>query len=253
MNRPLISVVTITFNSEKYLEQTIKSVIRQTYDNREYIIIDGASKDSTIEIIKKYAGYIDFWKSEPDSGIADAMNKALKIANGDFILFIHSDDYLLDEEILDKAVNYLDPEHDIFLFNLFYSLNNHKTLAKPRGLNWWINVKTGVLHQGCICSRALFAKIGDFNENFKIAMDYDFFLRAYRANVMTKYIDMPITVMRQTGISARADWNNLKKRLKEEQDVHFKNCNNSLLKYLYMVYWIFYPPYKYILTQLLKK
>jgi glycosyltransferase involved in cell wall biosynthesis len=98
-----ISVITVVYNGQDYLEETIQTVLKQTYQNKEYIIIDGGSLDDTVEIIKKYEDSIDYWISEPDNGIADAMNKGLKVAQGDYILFLHSDDYFLENNTLEKA------------------------------------------------------------------------------------------------------------------------------------------------------
>lgn len=92
--KPLITVVTVVFNGEKHLEETILSVLKQTYDNVEYIIIDGGSTDGTVEIIRKYERLIDYWVSEPDNGIYDAMNKAATLATGDWLYVLGSDDRL---------------------------------------------------------------------------------------------------------------------------------------------------------------
>ena len=89
MNDPLISIVTVSYNAVATIEQTILSVINQTYPNIEYIIIDGGSKDGTIDIIRKYADQIAYWVSEPDEGIYDAMNKGIKIATGEWINFMN--------------------------------------------------------------------------------------------------------------------------------------------------------------------
>lgn len=246
---PEISIITISLNSEKYLAQTIQSVIQQTYRNIEYIIIDGGSSDTTPGIIKQYENNIAYWNSEPDDGIADAMNKGLVKAKGEYILFLHSDDYLLNERTLEKASQFLDQNHEIFLFNLYYSDNGKEILAKPRGFNWWANFKTPVLHQSCICTRRLFDKIGNFKTDFKVAMDYDFFLRVYRAGAESKQIDLPLSVMRKTGISSRLDWASLKERLHEERQIHKQYCPNILMKILYQIYWTFYIPYRYLLNR----
>lgn len=253
MSYPQISIVTITFNSERYVEKTIQSVIKQTYPHKEYIIIDGASTDSTLNIIQKYESSIDYWISEPDKGISDAMNKGLKAAKGDFILFLHSDDFLSSDESLENASKHLNDSYDTYLFNIFYFENGDKTLLKPRGFNWWINFKTGVLHQGTFCSLALFDKVGNFDTNFSIPMDYDFFLRAYRLGAKAKSVDMPLSVMRKTGISFKTDWASLKKRFSEEKQVHEKNCNNFMLAILYKVFWFLYPAYRYILFSYKKR
>ena len=93
-NKPLISIITVVKNNEKYLEQTIKSVLSQEYKNFEYIIIDGGSTDNTISIIKKFSNEIDYWLSENDHGIYDAFNKGMQLAKGDFIGMVNSDDTL---------------------------------------------------------------------------------------------------------------------------------------------------------------
>ena len=91
---PLISVITVSYNAVSTIEDTILSVINQTYPNIEYIIIDGGSADGTVDIIEKYVDRISYWVSEPDKGIYDAMNKGLKVANGDWAIFMGSDDYV---------------------------------------------------------------------------------------------------------------------------------------------------------------
>ncbi len=105
LNKPLISIVTIVYNGEQFLERTIQSIIGQTYDRIEYIIIDGNSKDKTVEIIKKYSSKIAFWQSEPDKGLYDAMNKGIKVAKGDYLLFINAGDELYETDTIKKIVN----------------------------------------------------------------------------------------------------------------------------------------------------
>ena len=92
-HKPLISIVTVVLNDAKHLEQAIKSVLGQTYDNIEYLIIDGGSTDGTLDIIRKHEKAIDYWVSEPDSGIYDAMNKGVSLATGDLIALLNSDDW----------------------------------------------------------------------------------------------------------------------------------------------------------------
>ena len=120
-----ISIITVTLNSEKYIEDTIQSVIQQTYQNIEYIIIDGASEDGTLDIIKKHEDKIDYWIAEPDNGISDAMNKGLKIAKGDYVLFLQSDDYMADSTALERAAQCLQVNSnlDLYIFNVIFYEN----------------------------------------------------------------------------------------------------------------------------------
>ena len=98
--RPLVSVVTVVFNGEKYLEETIQSVINQTYDNVEYTLIDGGSTDGTVDIIRKYEDKIAYWISEPDNGIFDAMNKGADKATGEYIYYLNAGDVFYSRNTL---------------------------------------------------------------------------------------------------------------------------------------------------------
>ena len=106
MNNPKISVITVCFNAVETIEETILSVINQTYSNIEYIIIDGASTDGTVDIVNKYRDKIACFVSEPDKGIYDAMNKAVKVAKGDWLFFINSDDVFINNECLQNVAYY---------------------------------------------------------------------------------------------------------------------------------------------------
>ena len=125
-DKPLISIITVVFNGEKYLEETIQSVINQTYSNVEYIIIDGGSSDGTLDIIKKYEERIDYWVSEKDKGIYDAMNKGIDVASGEWINFMNAGDGFYADDVLDK----------IFILNQYtpmqkgYEVDHTKTVAE---------------------------------------------------------------------------------------------------------------------------
>jgi len=113
LKTPLISIITISLNAEKHIEQTIQSVLSQTYKNTEYILVDGGSTDRTAEIINQYRDRIDHFISEHDDGIADAMNKGLALATGDYVVFLHADDYFKNDSSLEHAVAYLDETTEI--------------------------------------------------------------------------------------------------------------------------------------------
>lgn len=173
--RPLISIVTVSFNAVQTIERTILSVINQTYENIEYIIIDGGSTDGTVDVIKKYADCITYWVSESDKGIYDAMNKGISHATGDFIGIINSDDWYADDalQIIADGVCF-NPDVDLFYGDMvvFYSdghqnirYSDHRKLRKQVSIN----------HPTCFV-RALIYQKKHFSSVYKIAGDYDFML-----------------------------------------------------------------------------
>lgn len=249
--KPIISVITVTYNAAKYLEQTIQSVLNQTYKNIEYIIVDGGSTDRSLEIINKYKHRIDYFVSEKDDGIADAMNKGVALAIGEYVIFLHADDYFENDSSLEKALEFLEEKTDILACNIEFG--KQLKIYKPRGFSFWTNFKQGICHQGTFCRRLLIEELNGFDKQFRIAMDYDFFLRAYRNRARLSKAPVVLTVMRDTGISSRRDWENLKKRFDEERRVHEKNCMSFFMSILYKLYWFLYLPYRYMLYVMGKK
>lgn len=239
LQRPLISIVTATFNSEKRLLQTINSVRDQGYKAIEYIVVDGGSTDNTLKIIESNSDIITKWISESDNGIADAMNKGVSLSTGDYILFIHSDDYLDSPDCIEKAVKYIDSDHEIFAFNVEYGTESKSTILKARKFGYWTNFK-GPHHQGIICNRSVFNKVGTFDTKYAITMDYDFFLRAYRQKITLKKCDLLLSFMSNDGVSSLNPW----PRLHEEKQVHFSNCTNIFMYLIYTVYWPVYTIYR---------
>ena len=128
--KPLISIITVVYNDKIKLEETILSVIGQTYDNVEFIIIDGSSTDGTINIIKKYEDKIDYWVSEKDSGIFDAMNKGILASKGDYINFMNAGDFFTKNNLVSEVVNILDSEEIDFLYGDFNTGNNNRVINK---------------------------------------------------------------------------------------------------------------------------
>lgn len=177
-----ITIITATYNSEKYLEDSIKSVISQTGKNDEYIIIDAGSSDSTIDIIKKYSDSITYWVSEKDEGIYDAWNKGLKVATGDWIMFIGSDDFLkadalkLYREFINKHVSkdclYISSKNEI--------IDENKKIIRIYGWPWLWNTfrrRNNISHPGSLHSYKLFKNYGVYDQKYKIAGDYELLLR----------------------------------------------------------------------------
>ena len=151
-DKPLVTVITVVFNGEAHLEETILSVINQTYDNVEYIIIDGRSIDATIDVINKYDDHIDYWVSEPDRGIYDAMNKGIRAARGTWVNFMNCGDTFHDENVIkDILTKYSDVEHDVIYSDtlLINRINDKRKLYECN------HDKLILIHQSMIYKKTL--------------------------------------------------------------------------------------------------
>ena len=242
---PFITILTAALNSGSTIKKTLESVRNQTFKDIEHIVIDGGSRDDTLDILKEFENTYNLtWISEPDNGIADAMNKGIDLATGDYILFLHSDDYFINSSVLAQASKDLGDCFDIYIFQALLNTHGQNQVSSNRSLGWLTNFKMGSCHQGQLCSRKLFQRIGKFDTSFAIDMDYDLILRAYRAGASCNSVDMPLSVMRLIGISSRRDWKSLRERFDEERRVHFKNCTTIWMRLLYIFYWMLYLPYR---------
>ena len=176
LSKPLISIITVCYNSEKTIERSIQSIINQSYKNIEFIIIDGSSSDNTLEIIDKYKEMISIKISEKDSGIYDAFNKGLNICNGDLIGFVNSDDYLMPDA-LEILVRYYQKYDDKDFF--FGAVKKHwGTLYgyKP----WKIFYTWGFYSShstGFFIKKEAAKIVGKYNFKYKYSADYDYFYR----------------------------------------------------------------------------
>jgi len=199
-NKPLITVITVVFNGEKYLEETIQSIINQTYDNVEYIIIDGGSTDGTLDIIKKYENKIDYWISEKDKGIYDAMNKGIDVATGDWINFMNAGDGFYDIDVLNKIFS----QNDLKKIDILYGNHNviypHKTrIAKAGNMkNIWKGSQFS--HQSTFVS-SIVHKANKYNFYNKIAADFELFYTLYKKKINFKYVDIIVVNYSAGGFS----------------------------------------------------
>ncbi|MCS6794737.1 MAG: glycosyltransferase [Raineya sp.] len=188
MSLPKISIITITYNAEKYLERTLKSVILQTYPHKEYIIIDGNSTDGTLAIIKRNAHYLDFWVSEPDKGLYDAMNKGLAQATGDYVIFMNAGDTFYEETTLEKVFSQQDGWADVYYGDAMIVAEN---TLQPLGLRseitphklpsnlTWRDLRKGlvVCHQAFIAKRSL---CEPYNLSYTLSADIDWIIRVLK-------------------------------------------------------------------------
>ncbi|MBN1005321.1 glycosyltransferase family 2 protein [Amphritea pacifica] len=201
VSHPLITVVTVVYNGEDFIEETIRSVINQTYDNVEYIIVDGGSTDSTLDIIRKYDHAIDYWISEEDDGIYDAWNKAIKLSNGDWIAFLGADDTLYKKALSNYVdlikgsdLNYVSARVNLIGVNGYIRTIGSKFDADK------ISKSMNVAHVGSLHSRKLFEQCGCFSLKYKIVSDYDFFIRNVDI-IKPGFLDVTVADMRVEGAS----------------------------------------------------
>lgn len=204
---PLISVVTVVLNNARYLENTIQSVINQTYKNIEFIVIDGGSTDDkTLDIIKSNEKYIDYWISEPDKGIYDAMNKGARIARGNYIHFLNADDSFFDSELIKHMVSIILKTEPHIIFGDVFMFNRAKKFGYIRSSN--VNklyfLFKGIPQQAFFVKKELLDQLGNFDSTFKIVSDLDFLLKALAIpGIKVKYVDSyPVVVFNIGGASS---------------------------------------------------
>lgn len=225
---PKISIITITFNSEETLEETIKSVVTQNYDNLEYIIIDGGSNDSTLAIVDNYKKYISLVVSEPDNGISDAFNKGIRKATGEIIGIINSDDLLLPGALQTLADSY-DQQVDVYRGNtvLWNPQTDSKLSTRPT-MEFPITKRVkSVCHQSTFITKRAYNQYGCYDVSFRYMMDADLLHRFYNKGARFKYIDRDLAVFRQGGVTS----DNWKKKLSELKKMILKNGGSSIYAY----------------------
>jgi len=205
MNKDIkISVITAVYNGAAFIEDSIKSIISQKNDQIEYIIIDGGSKDNTMEIVKRYADEIDYFISEPDKGIYDAWNKGIKQAKGDWVMFVGCDDFLVPNA-LEEYLKFIKEVNSDVEYISFRRQMIDKDDRKIRLIGWkwewplFLKYMT-VAHSASLHSKRLFEKYGVFDINYKIVGDYELLLRA-RGDLKAVFIDFVSIVMREGGAS----------------------------------------------------
>ena len=235
---PLFSLITVVLNNDKFLEETIKSVLKQSYKNFEYIIIDGGSKDKSLDIIKKYASKIDYWISERDKGIYDAFNKGMSLAKGDFIGIINSDD-IYTKNSLKIISKYINRYKDIDF--IFGSVKKHWGILhgyKPNKIfySWGFYSSHST---GFFLKNAAAKEVGLYNLKYKYHADYDYFYRLIAIHKMkgiaTKKNEIT-GIFRRGGFSSKQSFNNL---FKEELRIRWDHRQNIFLLLVIFIYKFF--------------
>jgi len=223
---PLISIITVVYNGEKHLEKTIQSVIHQTYKNIEYIIVDGGSTDKTIDIIKKYSSQINYWISEKDKGIYDAMNKGLIAATGDFVWFINAGDLIYENNILEKIFNSSNTislpfgEGQGGAADVYYgeteeinedgSVIGMRRLQTSKNLSWKsFAMGMVVCHQSIIIKREV---TENYNLEYRYSADIDWIIRALKKSKTILNTNLILSKFQKGGTSRHHIMESLKER-----------------------------------------
>lgn len=193
-----MSIVTIVYNGARHLEQTIQSVLSQTYSNIEYFIIDGGSTDGTVGIIQKYASKLTGWVSEPDNGISDAFNKGLAMVSGELIGLINADDWY-ENDCVEQIINGIG-HNDIAYGDVQYWKSGLKSFIR-RGDHKLLNNEMTVNHPTVFVRRNCYVELGKFSLDFRCAMDYDLLLRFFMNGKTFVHIPFVLVNMRLEGFS----------------------------------------------------
>jgi len=212
-NKPVITVVTVVYNGAETIENTILSCIHQTYQEIEYIIVDGNSKDNTVEIISKYSSKIACFISEPDNGIYDAMNKAIEAATGDWIIFMNSGDLFHDLNVLSDISEFIvknSLKEEIIYGNTIYKYPSVLLKISPKPIDSILHEMT-FCHQSCFVAMNLI-KHFPFETKYKFAADYNMFYEFYKLKMNFKYFERTISIFNQ---EEGATLRNYKSSLKE--------------------------------------
>jgi len=198
---PLVSVITVVLNAEELIEATVQSVTEQIYKNIELIIVDGGSSDSTLTILGRYKKYISKLVSEPDDGIYNAMNKGINIASGDWVIFMNAGDKFSSFDVISSIFNSCRGPEKIIYGDVIVNYGDFSFLKRAGDLaRLWTGMKFS--HQSAFIE-VIYHKNNKYDESFRIAADFNFFLIAYKNQVQFKYVNMPISTVIIGGVSER--------------------------------------------------
>lgn len=244
-----VSIITAAFNSVQTLEDTVKSVLEQTYSNIEYIVVDGGSTDGSLNVVRRYeqqfCGRMK-WISEKDRGIYDAMNKGIRMATGDIVGILNSDDYFTRKDVIERMVDSFDKELDAIYGDIHFIRDGQpdkciRYYSSKRFSPMWLRFGFMPAHPSFYCRREVFDRAGLYKTDYAIGSDYEMMVRLFlKFQIKTKYLPMDFVTMRTGGTSTR----NVKSRLTLIKD-DVRGCRengiytNSLMisvKFLYKLF-----------------
>ena len=225
-----ISIITVCFNSEKTIERTINSVLSQNYANIEYIVVDGDSKDSTVQIVEKYQNSIQKFVSEKDEGIYDAINKGISLSTGDIVGILNSDDIFSNQNVIsDVAKVFIEkPQLNSIIGNIAFINDKEKIVRVYNSKKWRLNsFEYGFMppHPSFYCKRELFQKFGGYKKDYIIAADYELLIRFLKIHQISFYqLNTIMVYMNLGGVST----NGLKSTLLLNREVKRACVENGL-------------------------
>lgn len=240
-----ISVITAALNAGSTLGHCLDSVFFQQGVDLEHIVVDGNSTDNSIGLLKSLHREQLRWISEPDQGIANAMNKGISMSRGEWLYFLQADDFLVSVNSLAGLLERASPGTDIISGSVrVHSPSQGSRVFRTRGWSIRTPFKTTIPHQGALIKRGLFDTLGLYDETLRVAMDYDWFLAAYWKQVSLKTAPILVAEMSGGGISSKREWNFLNARFLEEKRIHFKRAPSVRWRGIYHLYWSAYYPYR---------
>lgn len=228
MDNLKVSIITVVYNGVKTIEQTIKSVLDQSYNNIEYLVIDGASTDGTQDIIEKYRSSISYFVSEKDEGLYDAMNKGIQHSTGDIIGIINSDDYYAPD-VIHKVVHYF-CKHDVgAVYGNTYVITKTGGIKQHSAENeidklWYY--RADLNHEAIFIKKSVYDKFGLYDLHYSVAADYDRMLDFYSNHVKFGYIDAGLIYFRRGGLSQERKIL-YGKQMAEILDKYINRCDNK--------------------------
>lgn len=235
-NIPLVSIITVVFNGIRYIESTIASILNQDYPNIEYIVIDGGSKDGTVDIIRKYKNSIVKWISESDKGTYDAMNKGIELAKGHWINFMNCGDKFYSNTIISEIFSKRDNfNYDLIYGNIEYRYDSFIVIerAKPNLDDFWKGMVFS--HQSTFTKTDLYRRY-NFDLTYKFTADFDFFLKILKGNISYKHINITISSNIVEGMTR----DNIAKSLKERMQIVSKTMVPKYNLYYLKLYLILF-------------
>ena len=233
-----VSIITVCLNSESTIEKTIKSVISQNYFDCEYLIIDGGSEDKTLSIINKFKKNIDYFISEKDNGLYDAINKGISKSNGDIICILHSDDIFFEDDTISKVIKYfeLNPNLECLIGNTLILDRNSKKIIRKYKSNifkkWMLYLGFSPPHPSTFLKKKVYEKIGLYKITYKIASDFDFFVKIFMKNLInSQLVDENFILMKSGGKSSSS----FKSNFIASKEIYNSLKNNNLYSNIILI------------------